>query len=353
MKAMVLAAGYGTRFRPITYRLPKPLIPLCNRPLIGWALDSLEAAGALEVVVNLHHLSDPLAAWIEQEIKGRLPVHFSHEEKILGTGGGIRRARRWLESDEGFFVVNADTFQQPPLRELERRRREEGALAALLLRHPPASDRFTPVGFDGHRVTGIGEVPEGSEAVMFAGSHTTSSRIFTWIPDRDFSGITEDVYLPLIRSNQERIAGLIDDGLWFDVGTPLRYLEASAAIRERMISGAMLPPAGSRISDSSLVDDRAEIAGSITASVVGSQTRIAAGGSVAGSILWDRVEIPTGARVESSLIAHDAKLPPSAQLRNVLVCLSAGLPGNEGFEVRDGLAIVPLDPSSPHMFRTG
>src|SRR4029077_3462421 len=112
LKAMILAAGYGTRLRPITYTLPKRMFPLAGRPLIGHLVDFVAAAGVREIIVNLHHFPEI----IERYLRGafaNINFHFSREPEILGTGGGIRKVRALLEREEDFFLLNGDTYQSP------------------------------------------------------------------------------------------------------------------------------------------------------------------------------------------------------------------------------------------------
>src|SRR5207248_7287767 len=137
------AAGYGTRMRPVTYTLPKPLVPVCNRPLIGWAVESFLRAGMRDLIVNLHHLPEPLEQHLLTSYDAEF--HFSFEAEILGTGGGVKRVQPLLESEEDFIVANGDTIQFPDYAALRRARRDGDALASMLLRHPPAGDRYTPV----------------------------------------------------------------------------------------------------------------------------------------------------------------------------------------------------------------
>lgn len=318
MKGMILAAGFGTRFRPATFETPKPLLPLCNRPLVAWVLEAMLADGVKEVVVNLHHLPDPLEAFLRDRYGSRCEFHFSREDQILGTGGGIRRARRWLDGSEPFVLANGDTVQRTPFADLAAACRREGALAALLLRHPPEDDRFTPVWFQDRRITGFHE-GEG-EALMFAGAHAISTRIFELLPDRDFSGITEDVYIPATRSGNETLAGVVRDGFWFDIGTPARYLGATAAALEMMIDGALEAPEGSAVNGDSLVDGTARVDGWIAASVLGRETGVAAGARVERSILWDGCSLDSGARISGSIIGRDVRIPAGAEIRNALVC---------------------------------
>jgi len=176
---MLLAAGFGTRLRPITHTLPKPLVPICNRPLIAWAVEAFLRAGIRELIVNLHHLPEPLETYLRETFPSA-NFHFSFEPEILGTGGGIRKVRALLEEEEEFVLVNADTIQFPRYDDLARARRERDALAALTLRHPPAGDRFTAVFNDAGHITGFGS--GSGEALMFAGSHVISSRVFRHLP---------------------------------------------------------------------------------------------------------------------------------------------------------------------------
>ena len=304
MKGMILAAGFGTRLRPITHTLPKPMVPLCNRPLVAWAVESFHAAGVRDLIVNLHHLPESIERYLRDTYDR---IELSFEEQILGTGGAIRRVRPLLESDEAFFLVNGDTVQFPRWNDLR------GALgdniAALTLRHPPENDRFTPVYLDGGRLTGFGK--GHGEALMFAGSHLISGRVFDYLPDQDEFGIVDRVYQPLLDSGKETIAGIVDDGLWFDIGTLERYTSASRGLLEAMVRGELAPPAGSHIDGDSLVHETAT--GRATGSIVGARTVIR--GEVRNSIVWDDCVID--GVVENCIVTHGQRV--SGEHRGSLV----------------------------------
>lgn len=320
MKGFILAAGFGTRLRPITYTLPKPMVPLCNRPLIAWAVESFLAAGVRELIVNLHHLPEPLQEFLRAEYAGRADFYFSIEDEILGTGGGIRRVRPQLESEEEFFLVNGDTIQFPPWNALRDARRAKNALAALTLRHPPEGDRFTPVYFDDGLVTGFGNGT--GEPLMFSGSHVISTRIFDHIPDRDFSGIVEHAYQPAM-ANGERLAGVVDDGLWFDIGKPQRYLSASNALLDAMTRGDIAPPEGSRVIGDSLMHTTAT--GHATHSTVGARSTVE--GDVRESIIWDDCRIARGVTLERCIIGHGVELAEGEYRDAVIVRDDPRIPG--------------------------
>jgi NDP-sugar pyrophosphorylase family protein len=320
MKAMILAAGFGTRFRPVTYTIPKVMVPLCGRPLIGWAIEALLATGIRDFIVNLHHLPAPIERYLRERYAAPSPLffevrfEFSYEPEILGTGGGLRKVRALLENDPEFFLVNGDTIQFPPYHALRATRND--ALAALLLRHPPRGDRFTPVYHDDGIVTGFGKGT--GEALMFSGAHLLSRRIFNDLPAKDFSGIVDEVYQPLIDSCRESIAGVVDDGLWFDIGTPQRYVDASRTLLDLTIQGKIAPARGMRVEGDSLIDDTATVRVPMMRSVAGQRSVIE--GQLRDSVVWDDCRIASGVVLDSCIVAHGVEIAAPIALRNVLIC---------------------------------
>jgi NDP-sugar pyrophosphorylase family protein len=311
---MILAAGYGTRLRPVTYTLPKPIVPLAGRPLMGWAVEALLAAGISDFVVNLHHLPEPIECYLRDRYAGRARFEFSFEPEILGTGGGVRNVRPLLENDSDFFLVNGDTIQFPPYDALRSKRRD--VLAALTLRHPPEGDRFTPVYVDDGAITGFGK--GSGEALMFSGTHLISNRIFNYLPDKDFSGIVDEVYQPLIDAGRERIAGVVDDGLWFDIGTPQRYMTASRTLLDLMVRGELAIPSETRVVGDSLIHDTANVRGTISRSIAGERSVIE--GALTDTVVWDDCRIAPGAKLDGCIIAHGVEIANAIELRNVLIC---------------------------------
>jgi NDP-sugar pyrophosphorylase family protein len=337
MKAMILAAGYGTRLRPVTYTMPKPIVPLAGRPLMGWAVEALLAAGISDFVVNLHHLPEPVEHYLRDRYAGRARFEFSFEREILGTGGGVRKVRTLLENDPEFFLVNGDTVQFPPYDALRAARASGDALAALTLRHPPQGDRFTPVYFADGAITGFGKGT--GEALMFSGTHLISNRVFNYLPEKDFSGIVDEVYQPLIDSGRERIAGVVDDGLWFDIGTPQRYMTASRTLLDLMVRGQLALPNGTRIAGDSLVH-AAKVSGEMSRSIAGERSVIE--GTLTDTVVWDDCRIAPGAKLDGCIVAHRVEIASGVELRNVLICRDdAAIPRDgelrfeQGFVLRD------------------
>jgi mannose-1-phosphate guanylyltransferase len=336
MKAMILAAGYGTRLRPVTYTLPKPIVPLAGRPLIGWAVESLLAAGIRDFIINLHHLPEPIERYLHERYDGIAHFEFSYEPEILGTGGGVRKVRALLESNPEFFLVNGDTIQFPPYDALRAARNECDALAALTLRHPPQGDRFTPVYFDDDRITGFGRGT--GQALMFSGTHLISSRIFDYLPNKDFSGIVDEVYQPLIDTGRERIAGAVDDSLWFDIGTPQRYMSASRTLLDVMMRGQLSVPRDTHIADDSLVHETAIVTGTMTRSIAGERSVIE--GTLTDTVVWDDCRIARGVSLDNCIVANAVEIAVPIELRNVLICRDdPSIPRDGGHRFGNGLIL--------------
>lgn len=337
MRGMILAAGFGTRLRPLTWTLPKPMVPLCNRPLIAWAVESFLAAGIQQIIVNLHHLPEQIERYLDSEFRERAQIICSREEEILGTGGGVRRVQAILETDADFFLVNGDTVQFPRYEALQAARREGDAIAALTLRHPPEGDRFTAVWMEGSRINGFGS--GHGESLMFAGSHLISSRIFGHMPQREVFGIVESVYQPILERSDEAIAGVVDDGFWFDIGTPQRYLGASAALLAATRSGVLTPMHGSALRGSALVHESAAVSGSVLASTVGARSNVE--GTLVDSIVWEDCQVSRDVRLERCIVAHGVAIDGTLEVRDAMICRDhPSIPSSPELERRGDLVIA-------------
>jgi NDP-sugar pyrophosphorylase family protein len=331
MRAMILAAGYGTRMRPVTHTMPKLMVPVCNRPLVGWAVETFLRAGIRDLIVNLHHFPES----IEQHLLATYDAgfHFSFESEILGTGGGIKRVQPLLEVSDDFLAVNGDTIQFPDYAALCDARRERDALAALLLRHPPAGDRFTPVWRDGSAITAFGK--GHGEALMFSGAHCIASRVFGYLPSEGFSGIVEDVY-----QKQDGLAAVVDDNpLWFDTGTPKRLIQASAALLDATVRGKVPVVKGSRIDGDSILAGSAR--GHVVRSTVGARSVVE--GDVRDSAVWDDCVVARGVELDRCIVAHGVELKTRGRYRDVLICNNdPAIPRDAPYLVQDGLVIAAI-----------
>ena len=232
-KAMVLAAGLGTRLKPVTDTLPKPLVQVDNRALIDHALDRLEAVGVGEVVVNIHYLAEQLQAHLSGRKSPVLQI--SHEDDLLDTGGGIAKALPLL-GDDPFLAVNADAFWlNGPYDALQRMAHtwDDDTMDGLLLLHSTV---------EAYGYTGLGDfcAPLGDGVLtrrlegevspwLFTGIQMLHPRLFKTAPDGAFS--LNLLYDRAIESG--RLLGVVHDGEWFHVGTPQGLEEAETYMHLR------------------------------------------------------------------------------------------------------------------------
>ena len=141
MKAMVFAAGFGQRLRPVTNHLPKALVPLRGRPMIEYPLRLLAHSGITEVIINLHHLGSKIEAALGAGERLGLRIRYLKEQELLDTGGGLYRARKLLE-DDTFLVINSDVLIDLPLKDLVAYHRRKHAAATLVLREDDQAEQF-------------------------------------------------------------------------------------------------------------------------------------------------------------------------------------------------------------------
>jgi MurNAc alpha-1-phosphate uridylyltransferase len=219
-KAMVLAAGLGVRMRPLTDKLPKPLVPVAGRPLLDHVLDKLADAGVSEAVVNVHYLPDQIIAHTASRTRPRVIIS-DERDQVLGTGGGVVKALPLLGPDP-FFHVNSDTLWidgvRPNLARLAEAF-EPQRMDILLLMAPTTSS----IGYGGRGDYSM--LPDGAlrkrrehqvVPFVYAGAAIMSPSLFADAPAGEFS-LTK----MFDRANeQERLFGLRLDGVWMHVGTP-------------------------------------------------------------------------------------------------------------------------------------
>lgn len=217
-RAMVLAAGLGTRMRPITETTPKPLIEVGGRPLIDHCLDRLEEAGVESVVVNTHHLADKLERHLK--LRKRPAIEISREQTLLETGGGVKKALALL-GDQPFYVMNSDMLllngPQSALRRLAEQWDDSRMDGLLLLHSTVSAQGYAGLGDFG--VDALGRIERRREGevtpFMFTGGQILHPRLFADVPDSEFSlNLLYDRALA-----QRRLYGVVHDGECFHVGT--------------------------------------------------------------------------------------------------------------------------------------
>jgi mannose-1-phosphate guanylyltransferase len=198
MKAMVLAAGLGTRLRPLTYEIPKPMVPVLDRPVMEHILDLLDKHSFEGVIANLHYFPDTIRGHFGERIEYR------YEEELLGTAGGVRACADFF-GDEPFLVISGDALTDIDLGALVARHRESGGIATLSVKKVSDTREFGVVLHDRDgRVTGFQEKPAPEEALSDLGNcgiYMFDPKIFDYFPERPFVDWAKDVFPALLEND--------------------------------------------------------------------------------------------------------------------------------------------------------
>ena len=223
MKAFLLAAGIGSRLRPITDVTPKCMLPIGGRPMLDLWLDAMDDAGVDEVVVNLHHLPDVVCSYLDRR-PGPPIVHRFFEDELRGSAGTLAANRHWVDGEDLFLVCNADNLTDFDLRELVEYHRAGAAPATLTVFHSqhPETGGVVEVDRDSW-VVGFVEKPSAPK------SHLANAGIYAFAPRvLDFvSGPTPcDIGFDLLPQLVGRARALPIEGYFRDIGTPDAYRHA-------------------------------------------------------------------------------------------------------------------------------
>ncbi len=228
MKAMILAAGFGTRLRPITDKIPKALLPVAGIPQIRYVLDQLYGAGVREVIINLHHLADRVCETLGERYRDEIPIKYSFEPQILGTGGGLKKVEKFFD-DDPFILINSDTLIEVDLQEAIRYHLTKKAIATMVIRAWNPREGFGGVEVDNDsRIRRVLKRGRGKnlKTVTFTGVHILSREIFPYISSRGYSNINTDCYGSMLEAGK-LVYGFLTDGYWRDIGSPDSYFNAN------------------------------------------------------------------------------------------------------------------------------
>lgn len=234
MKAMIFAAGLGTRLKPYTDYKPKALVEINGKPMLELVIEKLKSFGFNQLVVNVHHFSNLILDFLKQKNNFNINISISDEtDLLLDTGGGLKKTAHFFDNNEPFLVHNVDIFSDIDLGDLYNVHCKSKALATLAVRHRNSSryflfnKEFNLCGWTNEK-TGVQKISKLNETELsklaFSGIHIISPKIFKQLTEEGIFSIT-DSYIRLCRDNIIN-AYLHDDGVWMDLGKPENILKA-------------------------------------------------------------------------------------------------------------------------------
>ncbi|MCI0417593.1 NTP transferase domain-containing protein, partial [bacterium] len=261
MKALLLAAGLGTRLKPFTFLQSKASLPFLNAPLIHYPLQYLSANGISEIIINLHAHPDSVQQAAGNQF-GTMPLRYSHEPQIMGTAGAMAKASTLL-GNEPFVVINSDMVSDIPLAAVVEHHQLSGNLVTLVVMDAEQIPGYSSLFFDSEilKLTGI---REGSGMrCHYSGLQIVDPAIIQRIPADRKTEIFQDVYPALMQEG--RIGGVLYDGLWFEMGSLAEFLKSALKLLNTPLPAHLCPPRmqATLVSPAAKIDAGANVAESI------------------------------------------------------------------------------------------
>jgi mannose-1-phosphate guanylyltransferase len=301
MKAMIMAAGFGTRLKPLTDHIPKALVPVLNRPLLERNIEYLAGYGIKDIIINAHYHMEQIERYIKKcKIPG-VNLSISLEPEILGTGGGLLNCRAFL-TDDTFILINSDILTNIDLDQAVASHMKSGAIVTMVLHD---YQRFNQVEVKNNRVNAIyKDAVPGRFA--FTGIHVLSPLVFDYLPSKGYADIIPECYTPLIRSGKSINAYMATGHYWYDIGTIDSYAKASLDFlrfkKQQIVKGENI-----RLDASATLKNWA---------VIGNNVTIEKDVVIDSSIVLDNSVIKKGTYIKDSIVISKDELikipnPPS------------------------------------------
>lgn len=294
---MIVAAGLGTRLRPLSELRPKPAMPVRGIPLVAYQLALLAHHGVDEVVINAHHLPEQLMEAARQHCPAGVELRFSVESTLLDTGGAIRRVAGFLRESDPCLIVGGDMILDADLSGLVEQHRLRGDAVTMLLREDPRAEQFGTIGLDDEGcVRSIGrryDFGGATRAGVYVWANAVAARAFDGLPDREVFGHFDHWLAPRIEGGARDVCGELATPAacrWEPVGTPEEYLAANLA-----------PPSLSYLDPDALA--RAEGARFEPDLVIGAGATLGAGASLTRAVVWDGERVPEGLKARDGVFA--------------------------------------------------
>jgi NDP-sugar pyrophosphorylase family protein len=291
---MIVAAGLGTRLRPLTLHRPKPALPVRGLPLVAYTLALLRDHGVTEAVINVHHLPELLEEAARRHCPPGMSLRFSREETLLDTGGGIRRVAAFLRESDPCLVVGADMLLDADLGALLATHRARGDAVTMLLRDDPRTASFGSIGVDAEgavrRIASLVDLGGETRAGVYTWANAVSARAFDAMPAREAFSIFRDWIAPMLRAGARDVRGEFLPCRWEPVGTLGEYLTVN------------LDPPRLRHLDPDPVARREGVRFEDEC-VIGAGATIGAGASLRRAVVWDGEHVPAGLRARDGVFA--------------------------------------------------
>ncbi|MDA8235139.1 MAG: NDP-sugar synthase [Clostridia bacterium] len=334
MKAMVMAAGVGTRLEPLTYEVPKPMVPVVNRPVMEHIIGLLQQHGITDIIANTYYLPGRIKEYFGDGRDFGVNLHYSQETKLMGTAGGVKNNQWFL--DDTFVVVSGDALTDINLRRLIDFHKSRAALATIALKRVEDVSKFGVVITDETgRIRSFQEKPKQEEALsdlVNTGIYVFEPEIFKLIPDGEVYDFGKQLFPLLVNLNAPFYGWPIDD-YWCDIGSLETYREANFDVlmgRVKVNIPGEIDGQGIWLEDGVQVHNSAQLIGKIMLGrqviiepdvtlagkvIIGPKCVIKKGSVIQDSIIWANTIVEENASVTASIIGNRCTLGKGSVLK--------------------------------------
>lgn len=306
LKAMIMAAGMGSRLEPVTLLMPKPLIPVLNRPLMDIILSQLSSIGVREVISNTYYLSNQI---IDRYEKNNLNIKFNYikENELSGTAGGLKKCQFFFDKDEDFIVMSGDVLTTADIEAGIKRHKDSGAIATIGIKeveHEKVSSLGVVVTDDNGYITEFQEKPSLEEAksnLINTGIYIFNYKIFDYIPENTFYDFAKNVFPKLLAEKQINTFEI--NGYWNDIGTIFQYkqsvLDVFSGICKIEHSEIKETNLGSYVCGNTKIPQTVRFIGN---SVIGNNCKLGEYIKLENCIIFDNAQVMTGSELSDCII---------------------------------------------------
>lgn len=315
---MILAGGYATRLRPLSYALPKLLFPVCGKPILERTIEHLSAFGVGEVILAVNYMADQLREYFGERYQD-VTIRYSLEPKPLGTGGPIAYARRYYDTSEPLLAMNGDILSEVDVNAMRRLHQSTKALTTIALHEVENPTRFGVARLDEHsKIREFVEKPKAAEApsrMINAGVYLIEPEVVDRIPQGRRVVIEREIFPAL--ASEGRLFGYVHSGAWFDIGNITDFRNANFALLQSKSRGRVVEAKGAEIArsakltrpafvcDDAVVEEDVKLGAQ---TIVGRRARIHRNASLAGTIVFDDAEVGEGCVIEGAIVGNDVSI---------------------------------------------
>ena len=321
--ALIMAAGYGTRLEPLTLAVPKPMVPIANKPTMRHNIELLRKYGIRRIIANIHYHPEQIVNYFSDGSEFGVHLSYSYEEELMGTAGGVHRMGTLVEKmDDTFLVLSSDALTDINLRKFVDFHKKKNAIATIALSPVPDVENFGVVEIDNDKkILSFQEKPKQCEAksnLVNTGIYIFEPEILDMIPSDTFYDFGKDLF-PLLVEENKGIYGYEMLDYWSDVGNLSAYVQANYDAMEgkvRIIVPGKKTSACIWVGKNCKIDPTAKFEGCV---IVGDRVEIRANSYVKDCVIGDMVVISSECEITKSVIWSDSFISRKAKINGSVI----------------------------------